>query len=238
MTTPATGAPDWQAFSSLHGAALLDEAVVVSAGTTDTLGEWDTSSWPAVHVEVNPSLNGGVLTLLSTETASNLPDSIAGQWVIRPQTRLMVTAPLPRTKLAIEAQAQAASDWSFAIRAALTNVAADKHHYYGGASTLSAFGVAIANGVTDTHYPTSLLPGLAHLWAACDNSGVDVIFRIETYNSDGTRAALVAQDRLVTTTRANLDFIIPAKGWRLLVINSSGAAQTYYFCVTSLGHQQ
>lgn len=236
MTGPGTGTPDWQTFSTLHGGVLYDNNITVPAGANTTLGQWDSSSYNAVHLSILPVTNGGTLTVLSGETVSNIPDDIAGQWVIRPETRLEVTVPLPRKRLTISVTAEATLNWNFSAHIALTNVAGDRHHYYGIGNVVGANAVAIGVGAVQTYFPTTLLPGPAHLWLFNNAPANRLLASVSLQNPDGTGGIIVAQmESLATET--NLDLIIPTRLYKVDIQNTGPGADNYYFCLSTTGMQ-
>ncbi len=234
MTAPATGAPDWQTLTSLYSAPLFDGNVIVPAGTTTSLGQWNTSSYPAVHISISPNLNGGTLTVFSGETISNVPDDIVGQWVVRPETRIEVTVPLPRTQMNISLTAQAGADWNFNVRVALTTVAADHHHYYGTASMIAASNVAIAAGGSQTYFPSTLLPGPAHIWILNAVPANQLNFDVISRNSDGTATVYIAQFRS-SAVETHQSLVIPDRIFQVNVFNAGAGANTYYFSLCTAG---
>lgn len=236
MSTPGTGTPDWQVFSTLHSATLYDANVTVLAGTNVSLGQFDTSSFNAVHVSISGVTNGGTFTLLSGETFSNVSDDIAGQWVVRPDTHIEVTAPLPRKKLTVSVTAQAGLDWNFSARIALTNVADDRHHYYGTGAMLGANNVAIGAGVLQSYFPTTLLPGPAHLWVFNGTPANQLTVSVKTRKDDGTSDLFIAQIQSVVA-ESNLDLIIPTRLYQVDVQNTGAGADTYYFSLCTTGMQ-
>jgi hypothetical protein len=234
MSSPATGAPDFQTYTSWHGIALLDQQFVIPINTSQTLGSFDSSSYQAVHLSVATSGNGGQLTVLSTETVSNLSDDIAGQWVCRPDTRLNVTVPLPRTKLVISAQAEPTLAWTFSIRAALTNVGGDKHHYYGRGGQLTVANVAAPNASFTRYFPTTLVPGPAHIWVNNVTPANPLAVSAVLRNLDGTQGNIFFQD-VVNIGQYHKDFIIPTDLWELSVFNQGPGATTYSIGVITQG---
>lgn len=236
MTGPGTGTPDWQTFSTLHGGVLYDANATVNAGITTALGSWDSSSYNAVHISVLGVTNGGTITILSGEMVSNIPDDIAGQWVIRPDTRLEVTVPLPRKKLTINAAAEAGLNWNFSAHIALTNVAGDKHHYYGIGNVVAASNVAIASGVIHTYYPTTLLPGPAHLWLFNGVPANVVEVSVKLRKDDGT-ADLYVEQVQSAGVETRQDLIIPTRLYQVEVHNAGAGASTYYFSLCTTGMQ-
>lgn len=236
MTGPGTGTPDWQTFSTLHGGVLFDNNITVLAGANATLAQVDSSSYNAVHLSVAPVTNGGTITVLSGETVSNIPDDIAGQWVIRPETRLEVTVPLPRKRLTISCTAQAGLDWNFSAHVALTNVATEKHHYYGIGNMVAANNIAIGAGVLQSYYPTTLLPGPAHLWLYNATPANVLEATVRTRVADGTADLYVMQIQSGVAI-ANQDFIIPSRLYQVDIRNLGAGANTYYFSLCTTGMQ-
>lgn len=236
MTSAATGAPDWQTFSTLHSAALYDANVIVPAAATVSLGEWDSSSYKAVHVSILGVANGGTFTIFSGETASNVPEDIAAQWVVRPETRIEATIPLPRTKLSISCTAQAGAAWDFTARVALTNVQGDKHHYHGASNVVAANNIAIGAGLAQVYYPSTLLPGPAHLWVFNATPANLLNFDILLRNPDGTTGLYVAQVRSAAL-EVHQDLILPTRLYQITVFNAGAAGTNYYFSLCSTGMQ-
>lgn len=236
MTGAATGFPDWQAFSSLHGAALYDGNTIIPAGGTGTLVQVDSSSYAGVHISIVGNTGGGTLTLLSGETASNVVDDIAGQWIVRPETRIEVTAPLPRGRLTISLSASAAAIWDFNARVALTNVAVDRHHYYGAGNIVAANNIAIGAGVLQTYYPTTLVPGPAHLWLYNAVPANMLEATVRTRATDGTADLYVAQIQSAVAI-ANQDLIVPTRIYQVDIRNLGAGANTYYFSLCTTGMQ-
>lgn len=236
MTGPTVGFPDWQQYASWRGPEVAGQIYNVGNNVGIQIAELPAGNYASIRIRAFTFGGAAQLRLYGENDQFGSEQVIIKQWTIIPNTSLHCVIPIPTSWILLELTSSNTLGWNGSVDANLTNVSADKPHYYGHNSVLDAYNLVVNAGATALHYPPVFLPGPAHLWANTDTMPQNVAFNVVTFDSSLVTDELLAQFYQVTATNSNYDFEIPEKAWRLEVSNLSAAPRTYYFAVTSRGN--
>lgn len=234
MTDPTSGFPDWQQYASWRGQTLLSSIVSPGAGGTTTAVTASVGNYASLRIILEGQANGVEVQMFGGDSAISPNQWLINRWIVRTNTVIRTVIPVLTSWVQIVVVSQAGLAGSVFIHVQPTNVASDKLHYFGHQNILNVENRAIAAAVTDFWYPAVLFGGPAHLWAITVPASVDLLFQVETYNSDGTILERIARWRLFAA-EFNTDFQLPSKSWRISVLNVTAGAQNYYFTITPQG---
>lgn len=234
MTTPTSGFPDWQQYASWRGVSLLNADIALAAGGSQTVLKTSVGNYASIRLILEGLGNGAEVQVFGGDSFSSPNQWLINRWVVRPDTVIRTVMPVLTSWIQIDVVSQAALGSTTRINVQPVNVAFDKLHYFGHQNILNVEARAIAAAATDLWYPTVLFGGPAHMWITTTPAPVDVVFNIETYNSDATRLDRIGQWRNVPGD-SHFDLQLPAKSWRMNALNNTGAGQTYYFSIAPQG---
>lgn len=231
MTGPLVGFPDYQQYPAWRGVTLFNGTFTMAASATQSFGPFPTGNFASLRLALQSTQGGTQVRLFGKDALTDPAYTFIQSWDLRQETYVIVSVPLTWNYIAIDLVGAPAGTNKCFASAQPHNISPNRNLYSGGNGEAGAVGVLINNGATNRHYPTNLVPGLAHLWMWGTVNPLPLDLNIMLRDYQGNEFQELSTWHAPNAVDLHALFVIPEQAWNIRVVNNSGAAQTYWISV-------